>query len=226
MNTESVQSMALVLHRFGDNVATVVHKIHADPSGRLVMGAGRPLTSKDERGVIEILSSKKSIKRGFLPGNVLACDPGLLVWYRPPQLTTLNMDGIYAAARTPTLIFRVEENRLQVAAMKSAARPTPGTKIFHSGLPNTDRLGRWCSGGNAVPSQPVPHDIVKIERMFFESPFTHHGASPLHDDAGDTWDFWQHDSRRKSFPTKLLLNMQDRHTVLTVADFIAGECHE
>lgn len=206
MTTVTVNSIALVIHELNSRVTAFVHNIHVDSSQRYVMGSGRVLSRTDKEDILSILSDKRSAKLTLLPESLLAHSADTMIWWRPAGEATIGFERGMRKVMLPALLFRVTSGELSVAALKVSTRPTLKTQLYHSGLPNVDCHGRWCSGGNRVPDEPRIDQMIAYETTFLESPFTHGSLSPLKN-VEDIMEFWQSQKRSSAFSTRRLMSM-------------------
>lgn len=210
-----VESIALVIHSLNRRASAVVHSIIKLDDFRYTLGAGRVLDIQEKAEIVNILSDRDSCEMDLIPSNVVAFRPNALVWWRPASNTQVCVDNAFYKVETPPLLFAFAEGSLFVFALKENSRPKHQTKLYHCGFPNIDINGLWCAGGNHLPTSHSFKKIEQIEDMFFESPFTNHGASPLKK-CNDNSQFWKNKSRVKQFPlSKLVANNK------TLGDFIS-----
>lgn len=200
-----VESQALVLHKLDQHFSAVIHDIHYYDQGP-VMGAGRVMSASDQERLIEILSSQSNHTLAFVPDTLLAQDRQTLMWWRPAGPAQLGFSAGMLTAHLPALVFCLHKGNLKVAALRSQERPTPDSKLYHSGFPNTSESGSWCSGGNRLPDEPNQGHMQRVQDTFLESPFTHGGGSAIKDES-NVMDFWKNARRAKPFPVRRLLPM-------------------
>ena len=107
-------------------------------------------------------------KRVLLPENVLCCDSGRLVWWRPsgrgPIFFNTKEKAFNEAMRGksvlhPALVFMAEAGRLHVWALADSIRPTSETPLFRAPYYNLYEGGNMCSGNVKMPEHAVPGDI-------------------------------------------------------------------
>lgn len=174
----AIESCALVIHRakFGKDQETfsiLSHDIY-HTSNSSVLGAGRPFGHEEKLALMTMLGDYRGSDLEFLDAQCLASSHETMMWYRPRQKTTLNVQGTDYTVMVPSLVFLLHKGLLNVAAYKGDRRPERNTKLLHCGLPNIqNNLGSWCAGGNRLPDRPNQAMIERIEGMFFLSPFTH-----------------------------------------------------
>lgn len=176
----NVSSQAFVLHRAkfgedGDTFTILAHDVFHQ-NGKSQLGPGRAFGHDQKTALLTILSGYMQRDLEFLDAVCLAASHQTLVWYRPRQKTTVNLRGTEIDVPMPSLVFLAHKGQLHVAAYKGERRPERDTKLLHCALPNIQtNLGGWCSGGNRLPDMPSQHHIERMEKMFFQSPFTHWG---------------------------------------------------
>lgn len=206
----SIQSTALVIHHVqdraqGTNLSTVTaHTIHHQ-QGQSTLGAGKVFSEQDKQDLIDVLQDKHSAQPSIIDENILAYGSETLMWFRPRQKTLVNINGNELTAPLPSLIFLAHKGHLSVMAVQGERRPTTNTQLLASGLPNVSLDGSWCSGGNGIPCSPAQRHTEQIERIFFESPFTHwSGAAPK--SAKASMDDWFTElSHKRQFPMRSLI---------------------
>ncbi|WP_273208695.1 PRTRC system protein B [Marinobacter subterrani] len=203
-----VQSSAIVIHEVDtgnyESILTLTsHDIHHH-DGKSDLGPGRVFSEQDKHELMNLLSANISRGMEILDPHCLAHSNETLMWYRPRQKTTINIQGREVRVPLPSLVFLCHRRSLYVMAYRGEQRPDPETRLFFCGLPNIQSTnGNWCTGGNRLPERPRQHHIHSIERMFFESPFTHWGA--LQPTSADSMEGWFDELRRKPrFPMKSL----------------------
>lgn len=204
----NVQSSAIVIHEVDagrhDSILTLTaHDIH-HRDGKSDLGPGRVFSEQDKEELMNVLSSNLSRSMELLSPYCLAQGTETLMWYRPRQKTTINVSGREVRVPLPSLVFLCHRRNLYVMAYRGNRRPDQDTRLFFCGLPNIQsEKGNWCAGGNRLPEQPRQRHIESIERMFFESPFTHWGIiQPMNAASMDEW--FDDISRKAGYPMKSL----------------------
>lgn len=203
----AINSVALVVHELENKVTAFVHDIHVDAHQRYVMGSGRVLSRADKEDLVNILTDKTTQKLTLLPERLLAKSADTMIWWRPAGEASLGFERGVRTVKLPPLLFCVQAGELRVAAMKCNDRPTVNTVLYHSGFPNVDSKGHWCSGGNRIPEEPRLNEMHALEKMFLVSPFTHDSTSLLKN-VSDLMAFWQSPKRANSFSVRRLISME------------------
>lgn len=222
----ALASRAFVLHqaKFGEDEATfsiLAHDVFHQ-NGQSQLGPGRPFGHDQKSSLMSILSTYMQRDLEFLDAVCLAASHQTLIWYRPRQKTTINLRGTEIDVPMPSLVFLAHKGQLSIAAYRGERRPERDTKLLHCCLPNIQtNVGGWCSGGNQLPDMPSQHHIERMEKMFFQSPFTHWGHSRP-SEAGDSMeDYFNALKGKPRFPTSQLGEMGA--TLTEWMDFITGK---
>ncbi len=226
--TPAINSRALVIHQaqFGnaqDTFSILSHDVYHH-GGKSALGPGRPFGHDEKTALLSILSDYMNRDLEFLDAYCLASSHESLVWYRPRQKTTINVNGEDMDVPMPSLIFMAHKGHLYVAAYKGERRPERDTKLLNCCLPNVGGHGSWCSGGNRIPDLPIQAHAAKIEKMFFLSPFTHWGTfvpSEGDDRKLKMETFFSGLKGKRTFPISLLSDM--KVTVSEWMDIITGK---
>lgn len=224
--TPAIASRAFVLHQaqFGNEESTfsiLTHDVYHQ-GGQSQLGPGRPFGHDEKAALMAILSTYMQRDLEFLDAVCLAASHETLMWFRPRQKTTINLRGTEINVPMPSLVFLAHKGKLHVAAYKGERRPERDTKLLHCSLPNIQtNVGGWCSGGNQLPDMPSQHHIERMERMFFQSPFTHWGFNRPCENDVSMEDFFTSLKGKARFPISQLSEMG-----ATLADwmgFITGK---
>ncbi|PCJ88319.1 MAG: hypothetical protein COA54_03375 [Thiotrichaceae bacterium] len=219
MNTQ-IQSMS---HNFA-----TLHEIDMGDDNRLAILEGK-LMSHD--CIISVLKDmvdmkqKKSIQ--ILPDNVIAQSDDSLVWHVPGQVKTMLFKHGKKITRMavpyPSLIFKVIDNTLSVAASKFKRKPKADDIIYHSPLMNIYSDGRVCVGSADCPSDSDIGSMAGWEKVIFDTIFTHtnHDSCLLNKPQTMTttdqlYAFWKSLKGDKHFPTNRLSRLSD----LTLEEWI------
>jgi hypothetical protein len=154
------------------------------PEVRPIAELSAPGTRHDRRGNLEGATNSRT-RRGRGIGN--------------------DICGHIAAH--PGLVFVAGDNRLDVYALATDARPTPETELFVAPYPNVSPNGNVCLGTADVPRRHGPSTIGAWERGFFESTFTHAhaGGDRITRYSGGVYRLWKHVIESGSFPSEALL---------------------
>lgn len=211
MNSDSgvVKTQALMIHAYNNHCVASAHKVHHTPNG-FVLGAGRNLSVSDQKSIVAALSRNVVLKLELIPETVLAFDRETVIWWKRACVEEMCFSSGSVKRAIPSLIFCLRRGNLWVAAIKGSRRPSSTSRLYHCGFPNIDADGLWCSGGNVLDQYPELSSIGDYENMFFQSPFTDHGSSPLKGVSGGL-DFWESQSPEKHFSNSLLLSMRGKN---------------
>jgi PRTRC genetic system protein B len=185
------------------------------------LGAGRMLSVEEQQRLISALLGAHVGKRGFLPQEVLCHSPDQLAWYVPGRVRPLWFrDGTgpqHWNVPWPTLVFRVRNGRLSLAALGSRRRPGENARVFHAPLMNIHASCEMCTGNVSMPKGWSLSHRAGYERAVFDTIFTHvnheHTLRSTSDGPVGTADhlrFWRElahrDSRR--FPIGVLVPLE------------------
>jgi PRTRC genetic system protein B len=166
-------------HRAQDSrrdFAFTTHAIQHTERG-VQIGAGRLLSLEDQQALLNILLGSLSGESGYLPPEVLCHSPAQLAWYVPGRMRPMWFrDGTHTRrfkVPWPTLVFRVREGRLALAALSAARRPKAQDRIFHAPLMNVFEDTHLCVGNTKLPKGWTLADRLGYEKTVFDTAFTH-----------------------------------------------------
>ena len=121
-------------------------------------------------------------KASYLDARILAAEPGKVAWHRPQsakavplfyQTTSPKIDALDGMnVCLPPLLFVAEWGNLWVYGLAQDDRPGPETRLYRAPFWNTYEEGHMCNGNLKLPD-PLPGNIEEIEKVYFESNFTH-----------------------------------------------------
>lgn len=198
---------------------TAFATVHAVDGRRLE--PGRPMSSGELRAALAAID-QTSAEVCLLPPEVLAFAPGLLAWWRPPRPATLffaihdkagKIDRAHPLTALsgsrfpmPPLVWLVRDGKLRLWATPHDRRPVAGTRLHPTPFYNCYENGGICEGTMpALPRNPSPTDIPRIEKAFFQSNFTHGGIGVRkHPAIRSHADLWKLARRKRAFPVRLL----------------------
>lgn len=177
-----IESTAVVFHEiqtgdYSKELSVITHPIHYDRKGQPMLGAGRVFSTSDKQRLADSLGRNLTRDVEFMDTQCLAGGAETLMWFSPRKgKRELCVIDEYLQVPLPSLVFLLHKGQLFVKAYKGDKRPDPKTRLYDAPLPNLYADASWCDGGNRLPGFPAQSDIERIERMFFESPFTgmHH----------------------------------------------------
>jgi PRTRC genetic system protein B len=203
----SVTSIALVINTASidraDEILTVTaHDIHHGPD-KSTLGPGRVFDLASKRALCATLAGHIDNGIELLSPHSLVVSKDTLIWHRPRKKTTVNINGKILAVPMPSFVFALHKSHLYVVAVPGDKRPNHDTPLMVCGMPNVSASGSWCSGGNQLPGEPRQSQIERIEKVFFESPFTH-WSSALPKTTGSMEGWYDELSRKSSFPMRSL----------------------
>lgn len=204
MNSD-IKSMAVIVHNFDNSYVALSHPVIHEPHG-MTIGAGTILSHKDETEIVRLFSRSDYNTMGFNHVDVLSANQTNLIWWQPAGPQQICMPDGVVTVQIPAVVFWIHHGNLSVFALKSNARPTPDTPLYHTGFPNVGAYGAWCTGGNTIPERPMATQAHTVANMFFLSPFTHDGQSPIKK-CKDLMSFWSDPRRERSFPVNRLVKI-------------------
>lgn len=173
-------SFALLFHTAGRELQLVTaHNVVQDRNRAPIIAAGRPLTSADERDILDLLTSRTA-EQGFTqvyPERLLFADQSRTLWWLPSAVRPMHLRNTKGAktirTRWPALVLLAQDRTLFVAALSNEERPSASTPLFHSTLPNVYGTSQVCTGDAALPLTASPQDIPHWESVLCDSAFTH-----------------------------------------------------
>lgn len=192
---------ALVFHTRGSSAMELVTLHPIRPvRGKPTLAEGVPLSPEDEQTILAMLtSSDTAVPRVELnPPNLLFADRHQMVWCVPGA--TRPMHFSHAGQRSqrlvswPSLIFRVIEHRLFLAAYDGADRPTLDTPLFKAPLANLWASAELCTGNAILPEASRIAEMPLWESVVFDTAFSHANDREVIRSArsfADPMEFWQ-----------------------------------
>lgn len=155
-------------------------------------GEGKPF-SKDKFADLASALGKQSLSllqlKGIMPSNVLYYQPSFLgdkyMWFLPPTKKRLlfsedtNIES--GEVKLPGLIFAVNDKTIYVFAYKGTNRPDDKTTLYRGPFFNINGDDDVCMGNTAESKKKhfLEDELVRWERRFFQSRFTHVNNNPL-----------------------------------------------
>lgn len=171
---------ALLFHTRQNSLELVTYHQISEHRGAPVLSPGHALTPEDEVSVLSLLTSTDTAPRGpvtVFPANLLTLDRHQIAWFEPAveQLMHFHVGGERTArlVRWPSLIFRVFQHTLYVAAVLGDQRPDSSTKLYKAPLANLWDGGSVCMGNAIIPSASMVEDIPAWSDSFRTSAFSH-----------------------------------------------------
>ena len=213
-------SMNTPIQSMSHNFATL-HEIDVGDDNRLAILEGK-LMSHD--CIISVLKDMVDMKQKkavqIFPDNVIAQGDDSLVWHVPGQVRTMLFKHgkkiTKMAVPYPSLIFKVFDNTLSVAASKFKRKSKADDIIYHSPLMNVYSDGRVCVGSADCPDDSDIESMTGWEKVIFDTIFTHtnHDSSLLNKPQMTTtteqlYAFWKALKGDKTFPMNRLNRLSD-----------------
>lgn len=217
---------------FSENGFPVVtrHTLSVDKDGPQV-GIGAPLAPDDIALLGTLLSGRETTSPALLPDGLLALTRWRMTWVtkacvRPMWFRFGKQGPKRLLVPWPRLIVSVTKSHLHVAAVKTRARPTADTVLYHAPLMNVGAGGSLCLGNARLPSEVGLDTQGEVEAVIYDTAFSHtnHDAT-LKLSGGSTvssvehYRFWRSlaaDEARR-FPTRCLRSMKRR-----LGEFLSG----
>lgn len=224
---------ALLLHEsrapggFPQSHWLTTHEVEQHEGGPLI-GPGTLLREEDKRALIETLLGTLSQEFQLLPLHVLAIGAAKIAWYVPgrnrPMHFNINQRRFSLRVPWPTLVFRVVEGQVWLAALAHAERPNEGTPLYHAPVMNVNAATHVCTGSAVLPPGSDLGNCEAYERAIYETNFSHVNHRRTlsgGDDVSDTDHvrFWRQLARRKAtiFPADALVPLDT-----TVGEWLAA----
>jgi len=215
---------AVLFYQEGNRAFATLHEVKHRPNESPYLRAGQSVTT----GFLETLAKGlgSSMAAEVLPEYVLARTPGLIAWWSQAQFRLMFFGGNDPKTRNlsgkmythPALVFMIQERELFVRALAENRRPKSNTPLRNAPYWNTDAQGRVCLGSMRVPEEVSVSTIMKWEKAYFESEFTHaSGAVRLTTHPGGFLGLWSGLVERKRFPGRFLADSKQ-----TLQGFIEG----
>ena len=220
-------SMNTPMQSMSHNFATL-HGIDVDDDNRPTILEGKLMSHDCIISVLKDMVDMKQTKAiQILPDNVIAQGDDSLVWHVPGRVRTMlfkhGKKTTKMAVHYPSLIFKVIDNTLSVAASKFKRKPKADDILYHSPLMNIYSDGRVCVGTADCPSDSDIESMAEWEKVIFDTIFTHtnHDKCLLNKSQTSTttdqlYAFWKALKGDKHFPTNRLNRLSD----LTLEEWI------
>ena len=215
------QAVLLYRNDHGNRFMATVHGVmRTDTNGAPALGSGQLLSTAALRELAKQLGTSSQAE--FLPDNVIARTPELIVWWVPASIRSMFFrKGSELADVTaklfphPALLFGVHNGVLYVRALPENRRPGADAKLAAAPYWNADNEGRVCAGTMRVPKSVSVASIPTWQQAFFQSEFTHPGgAGRLTTRKGGTTALWRSLAGKKRFPVSALIETE------TVQDYL------
>jgi PRTRC genetic system protein B len=204
---------AVLLYQEGNRAFATLHEVKNRANGPSYLSAGQSVTTGFLQTLAKGLGSNMAAE--VLQENVLARTPDLIAWWSRAQCRPMFFGGgNVETARLnckvyphPPLVFMIHERELFVRALAENRRPKNDSRLRNAPYWNTDAHGRICPGSMRVPEDVSVGTIVKWEKAYFESEFTHpSGAARLTSHPGGFLALWSRLANRKRFPVRFLVD--------------------
>lgn len=185
---QTVQALLLHARRNSDGGGPESHWLTTheveDREGVPCIGPGRLFTEGDKQALIDtLLGTLAPEEFVVLPPQILAMGSQRIAWYVPgcARAMYFNVNSTLFSLQVPwpTLVFRVIDGHLSLAAILQSERPTADTPLFHAPLMNLNEVTALCTGNADVPHGCSVCDCAGYEKAVFETNFSHvnHGRT-------------------------------------------------
>jgi PRTRC genetic system protein B len=225
-----VATHALVIHQISeeghlsaDRCSYITsHRVHQTEQAP-VIGAGSLLSLSDQELLREVLTTNTEGESSLLPPNVLCTSARRLVWFVSGQTRPMLVRQGERLRRWqvpwPTLLYKVDNGKLSIAALSTSRRPKERTPLYHAPLANTYEDGAVCTGSAELPRGWQVSQMAAWESVIVNTAFTH--VNQRHTLRLDTrkrkdvdnkahFSFWHRLAEQKveRFPVKALVPMK------------------
>jgi PRTRC genetic system protein B len=175
-----IPQSALVFHTRGSNALELLtlHQIR-DVRGKPTLVEGTPLSPEDEQAILTLLTSSDTATAQIElnPANLLFSDRHQIVWCVPgvdrPMHFNETGKRTQRTVKWPSLIFRVVEHRLFLAAYHGTERPTLDTPLYKAPLANIWSSAEVCTGNAILPEASRISEMSAWESVIFDTAFSH-----------------------------------------------------
>jgi PRTRC genetic system protein B len=187
-------------------------------SGKLVMGAGKPLTKASLKKMLSLVTAHdKSVQatvKNLLPQNLLYLDQRIgrqvMVWYSttPRQKVHFKSGSIKSGVVTvPPMLYAVKDGTLSVYALANKKRPDWKTKLYHAPFFNVYENGSVCMGNVKRPDGivDISASMEAWEKAFWCSEFTLTVWDKAYKKLDEFWKKKMKAKRIMPFPMKMLV---------------------
>jgi PRTRC genetic system protein B len=223
-NLQSSQSytldVAFLVYRnfMGDAFATH-HNVLQSEDHQPVLGAGQLVTAEQISALISQFYQTSAV---FIEPHILGYAADFLCWHEPAQARAMHFKSKDATLEAlngqpvpqPPLLFVAHQQKLQIYALESDARPTLESPLYRAPYFNTYQDGNVCLGSTPVPTLPSPVNAGKYSQAYFASQFTHaSGNTKLASFEGSHSQMWHAAQQRGAFSTEWLIPSTNPKTV-------------
>lgn len=166
----NIQSMS---HQFA-----TLHDICLTEDNRPVIKEGQLMSHDSIISVLQdMVGMRKKKAMQMLPENVLAYSDDSLVWYVKgsirPMLFKRGKRSVRMNVPYPTLLFKVVDNTLSVAASRYTRKPKATDTLYHSPLMNVYSDTRVCTGSADCPDNADFESMQQWEAVIYATYFSH-----------------------------------------------------
>ena len=216
---------ALLVYGDGQRNFVTRHPVTLHKNGPPTLEPAQPLTLGFVESLVRSLWGGSTAE--VLPENVLAKGDRLVVWWTAACRRQMFYDNAEKKAaplngRTfpqPPLVWRVNNGDLQIRALVQNTRPNGTTALAVAPFWNLSEDGRVCTGTMRCPDNASVASILKWERAFYESAFTHANVGRLTRHQGGFEGLWTElADNGKPFPQATLIRLPQ-----TLAEFVRGD---
>ncbi|MBW8683506.1 prokaryotic E2 ligase family D protein [Chitinophaga rhizophila] len=188
-NQEILPETVIVLYGKPDRDRTdkYVELMQVNEDAELVNA--HPLTLSESVELAKCFSSLKPLANNFgncngvFPATVLKIDTrpaGNVTWYTKPKSVFMHFqqssDIPSGKAKIPALVWKANQRKLSVFALKDGKRPKENTELYHAPFFNVYSSGEVCMGTTSLKTlakKTLLPFMQEWERLFFDSVFSH-----------------------------------------------------
>lgn len=194
-----------------------------------VIAEGTLLTAEGIQNVMRRMAGiKPKTRTQWIPDNVLAMGSDSMVWFKPACIRTMyfkiESKPMKFLVPWPSLLFKVQNRKISVAALRFKRKPKRGDRIYYAPLMNIYSDHSVCTGTADLPDTTEIDNLEQWESVIYDTYFTHtqsdhpNTLSSQYDKNTGTMQllrFWKKLKGAKAFPTNALYRTEQ-----TINDWI------
>jgi len=212
-------TLAVLFHTTssGALAMTTTHAIRNMRSKAPLICAGRLLAPADEHRILDLLLGRERARASrLLPSHCLLAEDDAFAWWLPAEVRPMHLANPSRRwtihTRWPTLVAKVVDRKLSVAALAEDCHPEADTPLYHAPLPNLYENTDCCTGDANLPIESSVEALEGWRSVLLDSAFTHPNwngalAKPKKGETVET--FWSaRDGVTEPFPAKRLVPLR------------------
>lgn len=215
-------------HQSMSHQFATLHDIGITDDNRPVIKEGQIMSHDCVISVLQDMVNMRQQKAlQMLPENVLAHSDDSLVWYVKgglrPMLFKRGKRSIKINVPYPTLLFKVVDNTLWIAASRYTRKPKATDVLYYAPLMNIYSDNRVCTGSAECPDNADVDSMSQWEGVIFSTYFTHtnhnntlRSREEESTSTDELFAFWKSLKGDNKFPVSLL----NKQTDLTLEEWI------